>query len=115
MALGNVGVSFPESSRWQAGLTPFTTTKQTTSVDVHITDAPDGAIVRLTSRGVAIIPGVERADATGVHFYDLDDGDYLAYVTYDGSPGLAWSINVTGTVVTITRISTSGIITSWTV
>lgn len=91
---------------------PFTRTKSPTSVDIHIVDAPDGAIIALTTRGAPVKR--MRADSTGVHFYDMDDGDYLAYTVFDGTPGLAWSINVTGTVVTITRISTSGIVAAWT-
>jgi hypothetical protein len=110
--LGDIGRLVVKDDPMWAYRGYFTTTKQPTSVDAHITDAPDGAAIMLTTRtGRA---DVGRADATGVHFYDLDNGDYLAYVMFDGSPGLAWSINVTGTVVTITRISTSGIVTVWT-
>ena len=108
--LGDIGRAIPDQIIYSS-YNPFTRTKAPTPVDVDIDDAPDGAIVTLTTRGAAVKR--ERAGGTGVHFYDLDDGDYLAYVAFDGSAGLAWSINVTGTVVTITRISTSGIIANW--
>lgn len=109
--LGDIGRAIPDQIIYSS-YNPFTRTKAPTAVDVHITDAPDGAIVALTTRSAPVAR--KRADSTGVHFYDMDDGDYLAYTVFDGSPGLAWSINVTGTVVTITRISTSGIVAAWT-
>lgn len=109
--LGDISFTIPFSGSVNPFGGYFTRTKKPTSVDVYIDDAPDGAVIALTTRGGRV--DFYRADADGAHFYDLDDGDYLAYVMFDGSPGLAWSINVTGTTVTITRISTSGLIASW--
>lgn len=110
--LGDVGLAPVANSGMTRSRNPFTTSKQPTSIIVNIDDAPNEAIVILTTRSKQV--NYARADSTGAKFYDLDDGDYLAYVAFDGSPGLAWSINVTGTVVTITRISTSGIVAAWT-
>lgn len=109
--LGNIG----QDCLVDDGVSPsrgyFARAKQPTPILIDIDDAPDGAVIALTTRGGFV--DVTRATSIGAQFYDLDDGDYLAYVMFDGSPGLAWSINVTGTTVTITRISTSGITTMW--
>jgi hypothetical protein len=109
--LGDVSFFVREDPSMHRARGPFTTSKQPTSVVVDITDAPDGSLIALTTRGKQV--DYARGSTTEPEFFDLDDGDYLAYVAFDGSPGLAWSINVTGTVVTITRISTSGIVANW--
>lgn len=109
--LGNISLTTLADYSANAGGGFFTRTKQPTFVEIHIDDAPEGAVIILTTRGGRV--DFTRGTSTGAYFYGMDDGDYLAYVMFDGSPGLAWSINVTGTTVTITRISTSGITPSF--
>lgn len=107
---GNIGLTQAASKPW-TGNGPFTQGKPQTSVTIHITDALPwtGGLQRnpiyfFTNYGTLIES--TYPDASGnAYAYDWDDGAYYADQTGTGN---AWSITVSGTTVTITRISSLG-------
>lgn len=84
---------------------PFTLVKQPTSVTATITGATEGNSVAFFTRGMQPVGGAYVDSAGEAHIYDLDDGGYFA--TEIGT-GNAWSITISGTTVTVVRLSTVG-------
>lgn len=71
---------------------------------IEIDPVVTGAIITIHRRGTLV--DKRRADDTGVvRFYDLEPGTYIANSVFDGQTGAAWSIVVTPTTYTVTRIA----------
>jgi len=105
IARGNIGRSFPVSNGSKS-FGQFTHNKQPTYVHVDLSGVTPFNVVNLfTIKGTF----VDRTNATSggmAYFYDLDDGGYNAYEVGTGN---AWSITVAGAVVTVVRISSTGV------
>ena len=69
--------------------------------------ALDGAIVYLAANGLALHR--VRAGPSGANFYDLSVGNFTAVVTYGPGTGSAWSIVVTPSSYTVTRLGGGGV------
>lgn len=100
--LGDIGRIVPGPNP-QYGGNAFTYIRPSGMV-IEIDPVVPGAIIVIHRRGT--LADKRRADDLGiVRFYDLGPGTYIANSVYDGQTGAAWSIVVTPTTYTVTRIS----------
>lgn len=66
-----------------------------------------GRVVQLTTNGV---PVDRRASVGGdVEFFDLEPGNYIATTTLGTGTGTTWSVIVTPTTYTVTRITSTAV------
>lgn len=100
--LGNIGRSVFSPFPQRSGNT-FTRVRSAGMV-IEIDPVVPGAIIVVHRFGTLV--DKRRADDTGVvRFYDLEPGTYIANSVFDGQTGAAWSIVVTPTTYTVTRIA----------
>ena len=105
-SLGDVGKTF-SSSKIYAAEGWFTLNKQPTSVNATGTSNVPYAFVSLFRN--AVLQDRSRCNSSGVwHFYDMDDSGTQIYTvaayTQDGPTGELWTIAVTGSTATVTKL-----------
>lgn len=71
---------------------------------VEIDPAVPGGNIILSSRGSVVDKRVVTDDGV-VRFYDLAPGNYVANSVYAGQTGAGWTIVVTPTTYSVTRVS----------
>lgn len=102
----NVSKATSLTKPWHA-FSYWTATKAPTSVTIDVPDAtPNDILILLALKGGALVDRARVDDTGHAYFYDLDDGDYRAVSI--AIEALAWDINVTGTDVTVTLVTSGG-------
>lgn len=110
---GNISGYIPQLKLWGSKI-PSAFSRRSNGIVITINGAnPNATIALFNTKGINIDSNI-RANSNGVfNYYDLADGTYMFVETFEGTFGSSWKVVISGNVVTVTKITTFGIPSSF--